>query len=74
MDRIAISETALTKRIETSFFKNENSFWQATKQKVPLEKCLIADLTNRIAISVPHATRIWISFSQNEDSLLQEMR
>ena len=38
MDRIAISETALAKRIGTSFLKNENSFWQAIKQKVPLEK------------------------------------
>ena len=74
MNRIAISEMALTKRIETSFLKNENSFWQAMKQKVPLGKCLIADLTNRISISVPRATRIWISFAQNEDSLLQEMR
>ena len=59
MDSIAISGT-LAVRIRTSFLKNENYFWQAMKQK----ECLIVNLTNRIAISVTHVTRIRNSFSQ----------
>ena len=37
MDRIAISET-LAARIRNSFLKNENSFQQAMKQRVLLER------------------------------------
>ena len=37
MDRIAISET-LAARIRNSFLKNENSFQQAMKQRVFLER------------------------------------
>ena len=36
MDRIAISETLAT-RINNSFFKNDNSFQRAMKQRVLLE-------------------------------------
>ena len=50
MDRIVISET-LAARIGNSFLKNENSFQQAMKQRVFLERIFSHNLMNRIAIS-----------------------
>lgn len=73
MNRVIITET-LALRIGNSLLDNEDSFWQAMKQKVLLEKILIANLINRIAILETLATRSGSSFSQERKFFLPQLK
>ena len=70
MDRIAISGTLAT-RIGNSFLKNENSFQQAMKQRVLLERTFDRKSYEALRTeSVTLVTRIRNSFSQERGFFL----